>query len=70
MRADLGCDATRVVATIDRRYANSTSVRYVVEGCGKRGLYVEDCTNTSACRYLLVSIVPIVPIATSAPPRP
>ena len=67
MRADLACDSTHVVATMDRRSSNNTGVRYVIEGCGKRGLYVEDCKDESACRYLLVGIVPV---AASAPWRP
>lgn len=67
MRADVACDSTHVVATMDRRYANSTSLRYAIEGCGKRALYVEDCTNMAACRYLLVGIVPL---AASTPPPP
>jgi hypothetical protein len=57
-RRDLGCRDVAVVAVLDRRYANSTSARYVIEGCAKRSLYVEDCADLPACRYLLVSLVP------------
>lgn len=64
---ELACDEAHVVATIDRRYANSASVRYVVEGCGHRALYVEDCSRESTCRYLLVSVVPVAPAPAAAP---
>ncbi len=64
---DLACAEAHVVATVDRRYANSTSVRYVVEGCGRRALYVEDCAQPDACRYLLVSLVSLSPRAPEPP---
>lgn len=64
---ELACDDVRIVATVDRRYANSASVRYVIEGCGHRALYVEDCTRESSCRYLLVSVVPLTKAAPVAP---
>lgn len=67
-RRDLGCHDVAVVAVLDRRYANSTSARYVVEGCAKRGLYVEDCADLPACRYLLVSLVPTAAGAAPAAP--
>lgn len=56
---DLGCDRVGIVLTFDRRYANSASIRYVVEGCGQRATYAETCENYPHCRYLLVSAVPI-----------
>jgi hypothetical protein len=42
---DLGCalDKVVVVATLERRYANTATARYVIEGCGERALYVEQC---------------------------
>jgi hypothetical protein len=64
---ELACDEVRIVATIDRRYANAASVRYVIEGCGHRALYVEDCSRESSCRYLLVSVVPVAPAGSAAP---
>jgi hypothetical protein len=57
-RRDLGCDVVATVAVLDRRYSNSVTARYVIEGCARRGLYVEDCADASTCRYLLVSVVP------------
>ena len=41
--------------TFDRRFGNSYSLRYLVEGCGMRALYGEDCTHMDACRYVLAS---------------
>ncbi len=58
-RNDFGCERVDVVLTFDRRYANSASVRYVVDGCGKRALYAETCESYPACRYLLLSIMPV-----------
>ena len=37
------CEAARTVADIPQRARNDTTLRYVVEGCGKRGLYLEQC---------------------------
>lgn len=67
---ELACDEVRIVATLDRRYANSASVRYVIEGCGHRALYVEDYSRETSCRYLLVSVVPVAPAASAAPAAP
>jgi hypothetical protein len=58
---DLGCTAVELVLTFDRRYANTATVRYVIEGCGKRALYAETCEDYPRCRYLLLSVVPVPP---------
>jgi hypothetical protein len=57
---DLACGEVAIVAALDRRYLNGTVARYVIEGCGKRGLYVETCEEHPGCQYLLVSVVPAV----------
>jgi hypothetical protein len=71
-RKDFGCERVDVVLTFDRRYANSASVRYVVDGCGKRALYAETCEAYPTCRYLLLSIMEVpfrAPVgAPSTPP--
>lgn len=75
--ADLGCAQIELVLTLERRYANTASARYVVEGCGTRALYAETCESYPSCRYLLLSTVAVphaagstlVPIS-SAPPTP
>jgi hypothetical protein len=36
--ADLKCERVGIVLMFDRRYANSAYLRYVIEGCGQRGL--------------------------------
>ena len=70
---DLGCDSLRIVSGIDGgRALNGTYLRYVVEGCGQRALYLERCafppgqvsvvavdTASIACEYLLVSTMPL-----------
>ncbi len=75
-RADLSCERVEVVLTFDRRYANTATARYVVEGCGKRALYAETCEDYPSCRYLVLSILeipsrgshgPAVTAPTSAP---
>lgn len=58
---DLACPAVEVVLRLERRYANTAVPRYVVEGCGKRALYVETCEDYPRCRYLVVSVVPLAP---------
>lgn len=42
---DLSCpmESLRVVAETDRRFVNETAFRFVVEGCGARASYVEEC---------------------------
>ncbi len=63
---DLECNEAQVVAALERQFSNSTTARYVIEGCGKRALYVENCEDLPVCRYLLVSVVP----TRSRPERP
>ncbi len=60
-RRDLACDTAVIALALDRRYMNSTTARYVVEGCGRRALYVEACEIGPLCRYLLVSVVAAAP---------
>jgi hypothetical protein len=67
---DFECtEDVRVVAVLPRKYSNDASLRYVIEGCEKRGTYLEDC-HTFTCRYLLVSVVPIGASKPSAPAPP
>jgi hypothetical protein len=76
---DLGCPlpSLRIEAETGRRYINETAFRFVIEGCGERGGYVEACElvgeptppgwtsidGSLACRYLLVSRVRLAPPA-------
>jgi hypothetical protein len=56
------------VKILDRRFANGIAARVVVEGCGKRGLYVEDCSeDMEHCEYLLVSLIDIPGAPKAAP---
>ncbi len=57
-RTDFNCPQVATVMAFDRRYANSSSLRYVIEGCGTRGTYAEACQAYPQCRYLLVAKVP------------
>lgn len=57
--ADLGCPRIDIVLTLERRYVNLASARYVVEGCGTRALYAETCEAYPSCRYLLLSTVAV-----------
>jgi hypothetical protein len=61
--ADLACDHVEIVLTFDRRYANGTTIRYAIEGCGRRALYAESCEAYPECRYLQVGVSPIAPAA-------
>lgn len=70
---DLGCPIAqlRIVVETGRRYVNESSFRFVIEGCGERAGYVEECElvgssapagwttidGALACRYLLVTRV-------------
>ena len=72
-KADLACSHVDVVVTLDRRYANSVAVRHLVEGCGKRALYIETCQAYPSCRYLVVSVLSLStlgpePAPAAAPP--
>jgi hypothetical protein len=66
-RVDLNCAQVATVMAFDRRYANSSSLRYVIEGCGVRGTYAEACQSYPQCRYLLVAKVPTTTEAAPAP---
>lgn len=57
--SDLECDRVSVVMTFDRRYSNSASLRYLVEGCGQRAMYAETCETYPHCRYLLASVIAV-----------
>ena len=59
--ADLACSHVEVVLTLERRFANTASARYVVEGCGKRALYAETCEAYPSCRYLVLSVLVVAP---------
>ena len=63
---DLQCNAVEIALTFERRYANGTTIRYAIEGCGRRALYAESCEAYPQCRYLQVAIVPIA----TSPLRP
>lgn len=67
---DLGCEHVEIVLTLERRYANTATARYVVEGCGRRALYAETCEDYPHCRYLMLSLVPLTPPPAPAPPEP
>jgi hypothetical protein len=58
---DLECARTDVaiVMTFDRRFGNSYSLRYLVDGCGQRALYGEDCSKMTACEYIIASRMPL-----------
>jgi hypothetical protein len=73
---ETGCPVNelRIVAETGRRYVNETAFRFVLEGCGERLGFVEQCdlglsgpgavavNDSLACRYLLVSRVPLRPV--------
>jgi hypothetical protein len=50
---ELSCPQVRVLQMYARPYSNSTSLRYLVEGCGQRALYSESCSS-EPCSYFLV----------------
>jgi hypothetical protein len=79
---ETGCSTQelRIVIETGRRYVNETAFRFVLEGCGERLGFVEQCdlgepgpgavavNDSIACRYVLVSRLPLGPRpATSAP---
>lgn len=66
-RVDLQCAEVAVVLTMDRRYANGSALRYIVDGCGRRALYAESCEDYPVCRYLLVSVIPVPMYSGPAP---
>jgi len=65
---ELGCARVDVVLTLERRYANTSAPRYVIEGCGMRATYAETCEDYPRCRYLMLSLVP-VPASAAPPPK-
>lgn len=77
---ETGCAAEqlRIVAETVRRYVNETAFRFVVEGCGERLGFVEQCdlgtrpdavavNDSLSCRYFLVTRVSTAPRATNVP---
>jgi hypothetical protein len=56
---DLGCPSVEIVLTFNREFANTSEPMYVVEGCGKRSVYAEVCSEYPRCRYLLLSVLQI-----------
>lgn len=80
---DLGCPVgeLHVEATMIPRYDQNTVLRFLIDGCGQRAGYVEDCEVTAGppaspdavrvsdvawCRYLLLSRVPLRPVSPAA----
>ena len=71
--AETGCahGDLRIVLETDRRFLNETVFRFVLEGCGERLGFVEDCSasepkpdavivnDTISCRYVMVSRLPL-----------
>ncbi len=45
---DLGCavETMLIATTLERRFSNTSVARYVIEGCGERALYVEQCETS------------------------
>lgn len=62
----MACPRVEIALTLERRYANTATARYAIEGCGKRALYAETCEDYPRCRYLILSVMP-VPEAAPAP---
>jgi hypothetical protein len=70
----------RIVAETGRKYVNETAFRFVIEGCGERLGFIEQCAlhslgpesvvvnDSLSCRYLLVSRVPLRPSARTPTP--
>ena len=74
---DLGCPLAqlRITQETNRRYVNEIAFRFVVEGCGERAGYVEECAmvgdtkppgwtevnGSLACRDVLVTRVRLAP---------
>lgn len=56
-KKDLSCPNPAVILDFSREYANSAHARFVVQGCGVRALYAEDCREYPRCRYLLLSVL-------------
>jgi hypothetical protein len=56
---DLSCPQVEVVLTFNRDYANVAQPSHVVDGCGRRAVYAETCSNYPRCTFLLLSIVAI-----------
>jgi len=53
-RVDLRCADVHTVADFGIDHFQAAVLRFVVEGCGTRALYLEGCQH-SVCQYLLVS---------------
>ncbi len=69
-RSDLQCGEAAIAMTMDRRYANGSALRFIVDGCGRRALYAESCEEYPICRYLLVSVIPVPVYGGSPAPGP
>jgi hypothetical protein len=67
---DLGCGGVEIVMTFRREYANNAQPRYVVQGCGKRAVYAEDCGHYPRCTYLATSVLSLDALGGSAAPAP
>jgi hypothetical protein len=66
-RKDLACPNPAVILDFSRDYANSAQPRFVVQGCGVRALYAEDCREYPRCRYLLLSVLTLGAPAVPSP---
>lgn len=66
---DLSCPEVEVVLTFNRDYANVDEPSRVVDGCGKRAVYAEACSEYPPCRYLLLSIL-VLPDGAAERPTP
>jgi len=65
---DLGCGGVEIVMVFRREYANVAQPRYVVQGCGRRAVYAEDCGHYPRCTYLAVSVVSLEELGRGAEP--
>ena len=80
---DLACPVgdLHIEATLTPRYDQTAALRFLIDGCGQRAGYVEDCEVTAGapasldavrvsdvvwCRYLLVSRVSLRPASPAA----
>lgn len=47
---DLACPVASmlIATTLERRFSNTSAARYVIDGCGERALYVEQCEISDA----------------------
>jgi hypothetical protein len=64
---DLGCPQASVISALDiKQTQRRVALRYVIEGCGQRATYIEDCTDWPRCHYLAASRFSVAPAAASS----